>query len=288
MKLKLACADFTFPLLSHDRVLDLIELLEFDGVDIGLFEGRSHLWPSKVFQKPTRSGAELRKKLAQRALHCADVFLQMAPDFVPYAINHPEPARRKRARDWFVRTLDYANAAGARHVTTLPGVRFKAEKAVDSWRRSCDELAWRLEQAKQHQLIFSVEAHVGSIIPRPKPALRLVRSVPGLTLTLDYTHFTRCGLADSLAETLLPYASHFHARGACRGRLQASFKQNTINYARILRIMQKANYRGYVGVEYVWIDWEHCNEVDNLSETIQMRDFLRANATVSAAATRAE
>jgi hypothetical protein len=41
--------------------------------------------------------------------------------------------------------------------------------------------------------------------------------------------------------------------------------------------MRQADYRGYVGVEYVWVDWEHCNEVDNLSETIQLRDFLRAN-----------
>ena len=43
MKLKLACADFTFPLLAHDRVLDLIAMLEFDDVDIKLFEKRSHL-----------------------------------------------------------------------------------------------------------------------------------------------------------------------------------------------------------------------------------------------------
>jgi len=35
----------------------------------------------------------------------------------------------------------------------------------------------------------------------------------------------------------------------------------------------KANCRGYVGVDYVWTDWERCNEVDNLSETIQMRNF---------------
>ena len=39
MQLKLACADFTFPLLPHDRVLDLIAMLGFEGVDIGLFEG---------------------------------------------------------------------------------------------------------------------------------------------------------------------------------------------------------------------------------------------------------
>ncbi len=42
--------------------------------------------------------------------------------------------------------------------------------------------------------------------------------------------------------------------------------------------MQPVGYRGYVGIEYVWIDWEHCNEVDNLSETILLRDFLRAQS----------
>src|SRR5436190_16259869 len=149
MKLKLACADFTFPLLPHDRALDLIAMLEFDGVDIGLFEGRSHLWPSQVFKAPTKAAAQLGKKLADRGLRCADVFLQMNPSFIPYAINHPAPARRRRARNWFLKTLDYATAAGAKHVTTLPGVYFDTEKSTDSWRRTCDELAWRVEQAKQ-------------------------------------------------------------------------------------------------------------------------------------------
>ncbi len=40
-------------------------------------------------------------------------------------------------------------------------------------------------------------------------------------------------------------------------------------------VMRNTEYSGYVGVEYVWIDREHCNEVDNLSETILFRDFLR-------------
>lgn len=275
-RLKLACADFTFPLLPHDRVLDLIAMLEFDAVDIGLFEGRSHLWPSREFKSPSKSGNRLRRKLTKRGLRCADVFLQMNPSFIPYAINHPEAVRRRRARDCFLKTLDYASAAGAKHVTTLPGVRFETEKSIISWQRTCDELAWRVAQAKGRGIVFSVEAHVGSIAPDPRTALRLVRTVPGLTLTLDYTHFTRVGLPDRASEPLLAHASHFHARGACKGRLQSAFTHNTIDYARVLRTMRKAGYRGYVGVEYVWIDWEHCNEVDNLSETIQMRDFLRA------------
>lgn len=103
-----------------------------------------------------------------------------------------------------------------------------------------------------------------------------MHDVSGLTLTLDYTHFTRAGLPDKAAEPLIAHASHFHARGARKGRLQTSIQNNTIDYARVLRTMRKTGYHGYVGVEYVWIDWEHCNEVDNLSETIQLRDFLRA------------
>jgi sugar phosphate isomerase/epimerase len=274
---RLASADFTFPLLPHDKVLDLIAALELDGVDIGLFEGRSHLWPSREFKELTQSAKTLRTKLADRGLKPADVFLQLDPDFVPYAINQPDAQRREHARDQFLRTLEYANELGSPHVTTLPGVYFeKNEPATDSWQRSQDELAWRVEQANAHGIIFSVEAHVGSLAPNPTEAERMVRGVQGLTLTLDYTHFTRIGLPDAAIEPLVQYASHFHVRGARKDRLQASFKDNTIDYPRVLSAMRSCGYAGYLGIEYVWIDWEHCNESDTLSETILFRDFLRA------------
>jgi sugar phosphate isomerase/epimerase len=276
MNRKLACADFTFPLLPHDKVLQLIAMLELDGVDIGLFEERSHLWPSREFEDVEKSAQRLRSALEANGLAPADIFLQMAPDFTPFAINHPEPERRARARDWFAKTLDYAAAAGAGHVTTLPGVYFEQEPQEDSWKRSVEELHWRVDKAKRYGIVFAVEAHVGSIAPDPKLASALVEQVPGLTLTLDYTHFTRLGIGDAEVEPLVRYASHFHLRGACRGRLQAPLKQNTIDYRRVLESMDRVGYSGWLGIEYVWIDWEHCNECDNLSETILLRDFLRA------------
>ena len=276
MRYRLACADFTFPLLSHDKVVKLIAMLGFEGVDIGLFEGRSHLWPSREFADLGRSAGELRRKLGGAGLQPADVFLQMDGDFVPYAINHPEADRRDKARDWFLRTLEYADAIGCKHVTTLPGVHFEEEPYEASLDRSTEELAWRVERAAEASVVFGVEAHVGSIVPTPNQALALVERVPGLTLTLDYTHFTRAGLPDEAVEALVAHASHFHVRGAREGRLQASFKDNTIDYARVAARMKKTAYSGWVGIEYVWIDWEHCNECDNLSETIQFRDLFRA------------
>src|SRR5579862_285440 len=147
MKLKLACADFTFPLLPHNHVLQLIAMLGIEGVDIGLFEERSHLWPSREFADLGRSAGDLRRKLGDLGLQPADVFLQMDPDFTPFAINHPDADRRDKARDWFLRTLEYADACSCRHVTTLPGVRFDDEPAEASLARSEEELAWRVEQA---------------------------------------------------------------------------------------------------------------------------------------------
>src|SRR5262249_25308402 len=152
---------------------------------------------------------------------------------------------RRKARELFLRTLDFAAACDCRHVTALPGVHFPGESRAESLARACEELAWRVAQAQERGIVFSVEAHVGSIAPRPAQALDLVRKTPGLTLTLDYTHFTRLGMADAEIEPLVAHASHFHARGARKGRLQTSLKNNTIDYAGVLRAMRKANYPGY-------------------------------------------
>ena len=282
MNLRLACADFTFPLLEHHHALQLISMLGFSGVDVGLFEGRSHLWPSREFEDVAGNGARLRAALEDLGLVAADIFLQLDPDFVPYAVNHPEAARRAQARDRFEQTLDYAAAGGAGHITVLPGAHFEQESVEDSLARAAAELAWRVERATTYGLVLGAEAHVGSIAPDPATALDLVGRVPGLTLTLDYTHFARAGLPDAEVEPLLKHASHFHVRGAREGRLQVNFDQNTIDYQRVFRAMQETGYAGWVGIEYVWQEWERCNESDNLSETVRYRDLFRSLAAEAA------
>jgi len=65
----------------------------------------------------------------------------------------------------FPRTVQFAAECGSRHLSALPGIHFENETEADSFRRCCDELAWRCSLAKEHGLVFSVEAHVGSIAP---------------------------------------------------------------------------------------------------------------------------
>lgn len=276
MDLKLATADYSFPKLKWEQVLRLARDLEMRALDIGLFAGRSHLEPADALSHVSQSAARVSAALRDNGLEIADVFGQPGRVFEENAVNHPDATVRRAAAEFFHRVLEFALRCNAKHVTLLPGVHFDSETYEDSLKRCVEELSWRAQVAAQMGVTFSVEAHVGSIAPTPALAKRLVESVPGLTLTLDYTHFTLQGFPDDEIEPLMVAASHFHARGACRGKLQASVAENTIDYARVLKAMRRANYAGFVVLEYVCMDWMGCNRVDNVSETILLRDLFRS------------
>jgi len=275
MELRFACADFTFPLLSHEKALDLIRILDIDAVDIGFFQDRSHIQPSAVFKDIPGESGRLKKSLDERDMVAADLFLQLAADFHSKAINNPDATVRDETRTAFLKTLEIASRIGAHHVSILPGAKFETGALKDSYKRAVDELTWRVEKAAEVKLVLGVEAHLGSFCETPECARQLMQDVKGLTLTLDYTHFTKLGIEDGVIEQLMPYASHFHARNACKGRAQCTMKDNTIDYQRVMRKMLENEYPGFVGLEYVWIEWEHMNEADNVSETIQLRNVLK-------------
>ena len=65
-------------------------------------------------------------------------------------------------------------------------------------------------------------------------------------------------------------------RGAREGRLQAPLRENCIDFKKYVHSLNRHEYSGWIAVEYTWIEWERCNEVDNLSETILLKNLLRA------------
>ena len=185
---------------------------------------------------------------------------------------------KSEERQETIRKAPRGRAAGADHVTILPGVTFEGVSRADSVSRSAEELNWRVAQAKTAKLQLAVEPHVGSLTDTPERALALVERVPGLGVTLDYAHFTRAGIPDARIEPLAKFATHLHARTARRGRLQAPLKENTIDFALVVQALARNKFTGWLALEFVWIDWEHCNEVDILSETVQLKNLLSAAA----------
>jgi sugar phosphate isomerase/epimerase len=275
MKLKLAIPDYTFPKLRWEHALRLVRDLGVQAVDIGLFAGRSHLRPEAILSRPSEAADMILSAVRSHGLEISDMFWQPGKAFEEQAVNHPDPAERKKSSDFFRRFLSLAAHCGAKHMTLLPGVHFETEGYGNSLNRCAEELAWRVEAASKQGITLGVEPHVGSIISEPSQVRHLLELVPALSLTLDYGHFTCQGITDGEIEPLLAQCSHFHARAACPGKLQAPFGENSIDFGRVLRAMEKSNYNGFLTLEYVWSEWMGCNQVDTLSESILLRDLLR-------------
>ena len=267
MRLKLACADFTYPILPHRQALQVIAMLGLKGVDIGLFEDRSHLQPSSEFKNVRGSARKLRKKLEDNGLVAADLFLQLALDYQSRAINNPSAAIRNRAREAFRQALDYAAECKGRHVTILPGAFFDGVGAREATALSADEMAWRVERARAYKITLAFEPHKGSLANTPTRAKKLVEAVPGLTLTLDYGHFVPRGFAAAEVHPLIQHTSHFHARGTNCKSGSTSLADNTLNWKKIFKTMDQTDYKGWIELEFGG---------DNITDTVQFRDYFRS------------
>jgi sugar phosphate isomerase/epimerase len=270
---RLSCADFAFPLLGHDEALQLIRMLGVRGVDIGVFSDRSHLRPESIREDPITAGRHLRQKLAALDLELADVFVQLGAEPSHRSANDPDRSVRLANRESFKAMVDFAHEAGATHMTGLPGVIHVGQSADDGLQLAAEESLWRMEAASKADLTYAIEPHVGSNCPTPEATFALLKRASNLTLTYDPGHFVYQGQPSGSANVLIAHASHFHARCGARGRLQARFSINQIADPR----------RPWICLEYVWVDWEGCNEVDNVSETILLKRHLDSLAATSVA-----
>jgi sugar phosphate isomerase/epimerase len=282
-KMRFATADYSFPLLSWEKALRLAGDLEMEGIDISLFQERSQLKPEDVLANPAVSGAKAGSAVKAQGLAVADVFGIPGRNFTELCPNHPDANVRHASREYFTKLAEFAAHCGAAHLTSLPGIVFEEESFDTSFGRCMEEMHWRVEAARRLGLVFAVEAHTGSIVHDPANAERLVRAVTGLTLTLDLGHFIAAGYPQAKADPLIDFTSHVHARCGAPGRLQAPLKANVIDFADLVKRLTARSYPGWYAIEYVWIDWERCNEVDNVSETILLRNVLRESAKTLAA-----
>ena len=277
--LRFSCSDYTFPLLPRAQRFALLQLLGFKYVDIGLFERSPDLRPGQLLTSPKVFAKKLQFDLWESGLQVADLFLQIGEEPAISAANDSSLTVRSRNHTIFLRTLDLCASLGCTHLTGLPGVWHKRTKKADDLALAAEEACWRQRAAADAGVSYAIEAHIGSICSDIAATRALLHSVPGLTLTLDYGHFVFAKISSKEVHSLLPYASHIHARGGAPRRLQVPVNENEIDFANMIKRLHKQKYVGFIAIEYVWVDWMQCNRADNVSETILLRRQLESLVT---------
>ena len=275
--IRLSCADNTFRLVQPwESAVEMIRLLELEAVDVCLMGNRSHIRPEDVRDDIPGAAVRITVALAERGLAVSDLFCIPWTDFERFAPNHPDPEERERSTALFADMLELAERIESPGLTMLPGIDWPGESHDDSFDRAVEELTARAERARERGVRFSIEPHLGSIAQDPGEARRLCEEAAGVELTLDYSHFVYQDYPQDEIEPLVAHARHFHARGARAKRMQAALKDSVVDFDRMVDAALAAGYEGDIGLEYLWIDWEHLNECDTVSETILLRDRLRA------------
>ncbi len=274
--MRLSCGDHSFPVLPHEQTVELVRMLGFDSFDLAVMGNRSHVRPEVIREDIPAWAGRLEERIRGRGLDIADVFCIPWTDFATMAPNNPDMAERDRGTALFRDMLELTVRLGAPGLTMVPGIDWPHESHEESLARAARELGRRADECRNAGVRFSIEPHVGSVCGTPEDVARLVELAPGLELTLDYTHYVSQGFSEAQLEPLLRNARHVHARGGAPGRVQCALKDSTIDYGRVVEALIETGYDGAVALEYVWIDWERCNECDNVSETIILRDRLLA------------
>jgi sugar phosphate isomerase/epimerase len=194
----------------------------------------------------------------------------------PAERNLADPAALAPAVADFRRVVRFCRAAAIPTVMVLPGVVNPGQTREEALARSARALAELLPLASEAGVALTVEPHVHSYLESPALTADLLARVPGLRLTLDYAHFVCLGYRQEEIDPLATHAAHVHLRQARPGALQAKLDQGTINFPALLGTLRAQGYAGHLALEYVHQDYMDTLHDDVLTETVRLRDLVRA------------
>ena len=274
MTIRLSCADYTWPALGHKTVLAVIADLGFTGVDIGVFGDATHVTVQSVAADPRRRADEVRADVDAAGLQVADVFLTASLE-----LGRVTPTSRTgndvaELRDIFRATVEFAALLGAPGVTLLPGVVADGQELPAAIALAAEGLSALVDIGGERGLAVSVEPHFGSCIEMPEATLELLAACPGLTVTLDPSHFIYQGCSTERMTALASRTRHVQIRPGGPGVMQCKVPDNQIDLEMLLRSLHAVGYSGWIASEFVWMEKWGCDEVDNTAESKRLGELL--------------
>jgi sugar phosphate isomerase/epimerase len=268
--MKLACTAWSFPALTLPEVAGVAQALGIDAIDVGLFY-RSTLDRARLLDDPRGYAAEV----GALGVTLSNLYYLFGATPADRHLADPHALAANQAD--FSRVVQFCRAASIPSIMVLPGVVGVAQTRREALAASVASLGALQPLAEEAGVLLAIEPHVHSLAESPALVLELLERVPGVRLVLDYAHFVCLGYRQDEIDVLAPHAAHIHLRQARPGALQAKLGQGTINFAALLGTLREQNYSGYLAIEYVHQDYMNTLFDDVLTETVQMRDLVRAS-----------
>lgn len=267
--IKLGCHIWSFNNCTTLEAAKMIKALGISYMDLG---NSPDIDPANILEHIDEEAQRLNKIREETGITFVDAFPQLKPGFT---LNHPDKKQRLRNQQIFSGFMQLAARIDLEGITLSPGKYWPREDPDRSFKRGSEQLKWAVEEGSKHDLKIRIEPHIESITWRPELAVRMVEAVPGLSLTIDHSHFIFHGLPYEQIARLHAYGSHWHARQAKPGQAQCRYDQGQIDFSRIIKDLSHIGYCGYISLEYVYGDWMGMGNIDCITETVKLRDELQ-------------
>ncbi len=267
--MRLSVTAWSFPQLTLPEVAGVARALGLDAVDVGYFH-RAALSREAILGDPEGEAERLREQLG--GLPCANLYHLFGEGLAGRNLALPGTLEAN-ARD-LERVLRFAERAGIPTLFLLPGIVNPGQSREEAARVAAESLRVLLDLPGARERVC-VEPHVQSWAESPALVRGLIDAT-GVRLALDYAHFLCLGFRQEEVDPLAPHAAHVHLRQARPGALQAKFDQGALNFPALLGTLRGAGYGGHLALEAVHQDYMGTLHDDVLTETVRMRDAVRA------------
>jgi sugar phosphate isomerase/epimerase len=247
---RLCGCSFVHPERTLREGLQLVKGFGLAHVDIGVGGGNAHFDPIEVAKNPAQFADEVRRETECFSLTPNECFtLNFGTP-----INTPDVNARQKTRLLFHGLCNFAMRAQCKSVLLIPGPIYPELGASGSLDLAALALVDLVLIAGEYNVQLNIEADYESCVNTPEAAKELCERVPGLGLTLDYSHFIYQNISAQRIAILHPYTRHIHIRQAAPGNIVTDVGNGIIDYANVISQLEKSGYNGLYCIEYLSLD----------------------------------
>jgi carbon-monoxide dehydrogenase iron sulfur subunit len=244
--MRIAAMTFSYAPGSLDSICQNITRHQIDCIDLAAGE-KHQVNVFSAARYPQDEAKWVRKVLGTYHLDVSEVFLLhlgVPPFFRRF------PTRRNIVQDLFVGFAEFCHEIGANSIMMSPGRIQDDIDEDESLKQAVETLKFQVDACSAKGLQLNIEPHWHSLAESPERAEWFCDQVPGLGLTLDYSHFIAQGYSQAEIEPLHAFINHIHARQACKGATNADMETGIIDFERMIRKLEQEQWDGVICLEY--------------------------------------